>query len=232
MESLFFDLRIVLLLLLFGIASVYDYRSRKIPDVLWVVGVSIGGLMYIFDYQNTLSSSSAYHVISFLTSCFFGFMLYRFRFVGMADLFAIITISVILPVHYEFVMTPIAATVLALVLVVISVTVYNVLLNTIDLISKRRLPFENFSKEPIYRKVFAYFSIHKKRRYEKYVIISEKYYPIIPKNKSFVLMARNKVVSHVEAEGMLFVQNASPFVLFMMVGIVLLLLPEILSVLF
>ena len=222
-----FQIRIVLLLILFAIASVYDYKSRKIPDVLWIIGTGIGGILYIFDFQDT---SSAYHVISFFTSCFFGFMLYRFRFIGLADVFAIVSISVILPVHYEFVMVPIAITVLALILVVISVTAYNVVLNTIDLISKRRLPFENFSKESLYRKIFAFFFIHKKRRYEKYVIISEKYYPVMPKNRSFALISRSREISQIKAEK--FVQNAPPFVLFMMIGLVLLLLPEILEMLF
>ena len=220
-----FQIRIVLLLALFGIASVYDYKTRKIPDVLWIISGGISGILYIFDYQD----ASAYHVISFFTSCFFGFMLYRFKFVGMADLFAIVSISVILPVHYEFMMIPIAVTVLALILVVISVTFYNAILNTIYSISKRKLPFENFSKEPIYRKVFAYFSIHKKRRFEKYVILSEKYYPVIPKNRSFVFISRDKEISNMQGG---FVQNAPPFLVFMMIGIVLLLLPEILGMLF
>ncbi|MGH1521706.1 MAG: prepilin peptidase [Nitrosopumilus sp.] len=217
-----FQIRIIILLILFGIASIYDYKTRKIPDVLWIAFAGIGGVLYVIDYE----LFSAYHVISFFTSCFFGFTLYRFKFVGIADLLAIVSISVILPVHYEFVMIPIAVTVLALVLVVISVTIYNVMLNTIDLIAKRRVPFENFSKESLYRKIFAFFSIHKKRRYEKYVIISEKYFPVMPKNRSFTLISRSKEISQMKGER--FVQNAPPFVLFMMIGIVLLLLPEIL----
>ena len=219
-----FQIRIILLLILFGIASIFDYKTRKIPDVLWIAFAGIGGMLYVIDYE----TFSAYHVISFFTSCIFALLLYRMRFVGMADLLAIVSISVILPVHYEFVMVPITVTVLALILVVISVTAYNVVLNTIDLISKRRLPFENFSKEPLYRKIFAFFSIHKKRRYEKYVIISEKYYPVMPKNRSFTLISRNKEIEQVEG----FVQNAPPFVLFMMIGVILLLLPEIMSMVF
>ena len=224
--SSFLEIRIVLLLVLFGIASVYDYKTRKIPDLLWVVFAGTGGFLYIFDYQGM----TAYHVISFCTSSFFGFMLYRFRFVGAADMLAVISISVILPVHYEFVMMPIAVTVLALVLVVVSVTFYNMTLNTIDLISKRRSLYENFSKEPLYRKIFAYFSIHRKRRYEKYVILSERYYPVMPKNRLFALISRDKETSQLEVGG--FVQNAPPFVLFMMIGIVLLILPDLLRMLF
>ncbi|MDH3361007.1 MAG: hypothetical protein OEL51_01440 [Nitrosopumilus sp.] len=213
-----------MILVMFGIASIFDYKSRKVPDVIWIVGVSIGGVMYLFDYQEF----SAYHGVTIVTSCFFGFVLYRLQFVGMADLFGIISVSVILPVHYEFVMVPIIATLLALVLAVSVVTIYSVTLNVADLISKRKL-FGDFVKEPLYRKVFAFFCIHRKRSYEKFVISSEKYYSVLPNQKSFVILSRNKEIS--QAGG--FVQNTPPFVVFMMIGIVLLLLlPEILNTIF
>jgi len=216
----FFQLRIVLILVMFAVASIFDYKSRKVPDVIWIVGVGTGGVMYTFDYQDF----SAYYVITIVTSCFFGFILYRLQFVGIADLFGIISISVILPVHYEFVMVPIFVILLALVLVVFAITLYNVILNVADLISKRKL-FSDFTKEPLYRKVFAFFCIHRKRNYEKFVISSEKYYSVIPNQKSFVILSRNKENSQVEG----FVHNAPPFVVFIMIGMILLLLSEILN---
>jgi len=216
-------LRIVLILVMFGVASVFDYKSRKVPDVIWIVGVSIGGVMYIFDYEDF----SAYHGVSIVTSFFFGFILYRLQFVGMADLFGIISIGIILPVHYEFVMVPIFVTLLALILVVFVITIYNVTLNVIDIIFERKL-FGDFTKEPLYRKVFAFFCIHRKRKYEKFVISSEKYYSVMPKQKSFVILSRNKDISQVGE----FVQNMPPFIVFMMIGIVLMLLPEMPSILF
>ena len=212
-----------MILVMFGVASVFDYKLRKVPDVIWIVGVGIGGVMYALDYQDF----SAYHGVTIVTSCFFGFILYRLQFVGMADLFGIISISVILPVHYEFVMVPIIVTLLALVLAVSVITVYNVTLNVADLVSKRKL-FDVFTKEPLYRKVFAFFCIHKKRKYEKFVISSENYYSVLPNQKSFVLLSRNKEIS--QSEG--FVQNAPPFIVFMMIGMFFLLLPEILNIVF
>ena len=219
----FFHLRIILLLVLFGVASIYDYKTRRIPDILWIVFSGVGAIMCVTDYHE---SFSAYHVIVFFTSCFFGFVLYRLKFIGMADMFGIISISVILPVHYEFVMIPILSTILALILVVSATVLYNVALNTIDRISmKRKNPFEGFAGEPLYRKFFAFFFIHKKRRYEKFVISAEKQYPVIPKNRSFILISRSKEISKVDG----LVHNAPPFVVFVMIGMVLLLLPEILS---
>ena len=221
-----FQVRIILLLTLFGIASAYDYKTRKIPDVLWVAFAGAGGMLYVMDYE----SSSAYHVMSFFTSCFFAFVLYRLKFVGMADMFGIISISVILPVHYEFVMIPILVTILALILVISATVLYNVALNTIDMMSKRRRSlFGEFTGEPLYRKSLAVFFIHRKRGYERFVISAENQHPTIPKNRSFVLISRNKEFSS-QMEG--FVQNAPPFIVFMMIGMILLLLPEILGLLF
>ena len=222
-----FQIRIILLLILFGIASVYDYKTRKIPDVLWIAFTGIGGMLYVIDYE----SFSTYHVISFFTSCVFALLLYRMKFVGMADVFGIISIAVILPVHYEFVMIPILGTILALIIVVFVIVLYNVILNVTDMMSaKRKSLFCEFEGESLYRKVFALFFIHRRRKYEKFVISSENQYPAIPKNRSFVLISRTKEISPQMKGG--FVQNTPPFVLFMTVGIVLLLLPEIFGLLF
>jgi len=213
-----FQIRIIILLTLFAIASVYDYKTRKIPDVLWIGFAGIGGIIHVIDYE----SFSAYHVISFFTSCVFAFLLYRMKFVGMADVFGIISIAVILPVHYEFVMVPILGTILALILVVFATVLYNVILNLADMMfAKRKSLFCEFAGEPFYRKMLAIFFIHRRRGYERFVILGENQYPVIPKNRSFVLISRNKEISQVEG----FVQNAPPFVLFMMIGLVLLLLP-------
>ena len=208
---------------MFGVASIFDYKSRKVPDVIWIAGISTGGVMYVIDYE----TFSVYHGVSIVTSCFFGFILYRFRFVGMADLFGIISVSVILPVHYTFVMVPILGTILALILVVSTIILYNVTLNAIDMMSKRRL-FGGFAGEPPYRKFLAVFFIHRKRGYERFVISAESQYPAIPKNRSFVLISRSKEISQVVG----LVQNVPPFVVFMMIGMILLLLPEILNIVF
>ena len=222
-----FQIRIILLLILFGIASIFDYKTRKIPDVLWIAFAGIGGMLYVIDYE----TFSAYHVISFFTSCVFALLLYRMKFVGMADVFGIISIAAILPVHYEFIMIPILGTILALIIVVFATVLYNFTLNVADMMSaKRKSLFSEFVGESLYRKILAVFFIHRKRGYERFVISGENQYPIIPRNRSFVLISRNKEISPQMEGG--FVQNAPPFVLFMMIGIVLMLLPEIMNLIF
>ena len=191
----------------------------QIENIISVVLIIVGGV-YVIDYE----SFSAYYIISFFTSCVFALLLYRLRFVGMGDVFAIISIAAILPVHYEFVMISIISTTLALIIVVFVTVLYNFTLNVMDLMStKRKSLFSEFVGESLYRKFLAVFFIHRKRRYEKFVISGEKHYPAIPRNRSFVLISRNKEISQTGG----FVQNAPPFVVFMMIGIVLLLFPDL-----
>ena len=222
-----FQIRIVLLLVLFGVASVYDYKTRKIPDILWVVFSGIGGMLYLVDYPE---SFSAYHVISFFTSSFFGFVLYRMRLVGMADMFGIISISIILPVHYEFVMIPIVILVMAFFVVVFSTIIYNVSLNLSEMIRIKKWIFSEFKLESKYKKVLAFFAVHRKRRYEKFVIPTESSMSITPAIKSFVFFSsRNNVTrnSQLESNGM-YVQNIPPLISYMFGVSIFLLLPEIL----
>ena len=96
-----------------GIASYFDIRTRMVPDVIWLVFGGIGAILYIFDYQTMTS----YHIIAMITSGFVAFMIWRWRLAGTADVFAVLAITVILPVHYEFVMMPIVVIVGSFVIV-------------------------------------------------------------------------------------------------------------------
>ena len=86
-----------------GIASYFDIKTRMVPDVIWLVFGGLGAILYVFDYQTVTS----YHVIVMFMGGFAAFMIWRWRLAGIADTFAILAMTVILPVHYEFVMVPI-----------------------------------------------------------------------------------------------------------------------------
>jgi len=131
------ELRIILLVSMLGVAAAFDVRSRKIPDVLWLIFGGIGATLCAWDYDGMTS----YHVITIFTSVFVGMMLWRWKIAGLADSFAIFAMTVILPVHYEFVMMPIMIPVLSFLLVVIFVTIYNVSLNLSDVIRSRKMEY-------------------------------------------------------------------------------------------
>lgn len=86
-----------------GIASYFDVKTRMVPDILWLIFGGLGAILYVFDYQIV----TPYHFIAMIMGGFTSFMVWRWRLAGSADAFAILAMTVILPVHYEFVMVPI-----------------------------------------------------------------------------------------------------------------------------
>jgi len=214
-----------------GIVAVFDVRSRKIPDGIWLVFGGIGAVLYAWDYDGI----TPYHVITVFTSIFAGMMLWRWKIAGLADTFAILAMAVILPVHYEFVMMPIMILVVAFFLVVVSATLYNVFLNLSDIIRSKKMDiFSDFS-EPKHKKIFAFVSVHRKRKYEKFVISTENSMSITPNVKSFVfLSSRNRVTrdNQLLQSNEMYVQNVPPLIAYMFGIGLFLLLPEILSMIF
>ena len=225
-------LRILLLVSMLGITGIFDVKSRRIPDVLWLIFGGIGAMLYVLDYDGV----TQYHVITIFTSVFAGMMLWRWRIAGLADTFAVLAMTVILPVHYEFVMMPIMILVISFFLVVIFVMIYNVSLNLSDVIRSKKIDiFSEFKSEPKHKKIFAFVAVHRKRKFEKFVIPMENSTNITPNAKSFVfLSSRNKVTrdNQLPQSNEMYVQSVPPLVAYMLGVTLFLLLPEILSMIF
>lgn len=226
------QIRIILLVVMLGIAGVLDFKTRKIPDVLWLVFGGIGAILYIWDH----SSVTPYHVIAILTSAFVGIAIWRCRIAGLADAFAIIVMAVILSVHYEFVMMPIMTLVIAFFIMVIGMLMYNISLNLAEMIRTKNWIFSDFKSESKYKKVFAFLTIHRKRKHERFVLSAEKNSEIESNSKVFAfLSSKNKIIPRdnqmTESNNEMCVQNVPPLIIFLFGIAVFLLLPEILSVL-
>ncbi len=226
------ELRIILLVSMLGIAGMIDVRSRKIPDVLWLIFGGIGALLYIWDHH----SMTPYHIVTIFTSVFAAMMLWRWNIAGAGDSFAILAMTVILPVHYEFVMMPILILISSVFLAVVFVTMYNVSLNLSDVIRTKKIDvFSKFS-ESKYKKALAFVTIHRKRRFEKFVIPMENSMSRTPNVKSFVfLQYRNKATQQNKQllqSSEVYVQSVPPLIAYMFGVTVFLLLPEILSMIF
>ena len=86
-----------------GIATYFDIKTRMVPDMIWLVFGGMGAILYGFDYDSVTS----YHFLAMIMGGFVSFMIWRWRLVGTADVFAVLAMTVILPIHYEFVMVPI-----------------------------------------------------------------------------------------------------------------------------
>jgi hypothetical protein len=214
-----------------GIAAAFDVRSRKIPDGIWLVFGGIGAVLYAWDYDGI----TPYHVITVFTSIFAGMMLWRWKIAGLADTFAILAMAVILPVHYEFVMIPIMILISGFFLVVIFVTLHNVFLNLSDILRSRKTDIFSEFSESKYKKISAFVAVHRKRKYEKFIIPAENSMSIIPNVKSFVFpSSRNRVTrgdKFLQSNEM-YVQNVPPLTAYMFGAAVFFLLPEILSIIF
>ena len=211
-----------------GAASYFDVKSRQIPDVIWLVFGGFGVILYVFDWQSVTS----YHILSMIVALTAVLLLYLYRLAGAADIFAILSIAVILPVSYGFVMVPITILIGAGFVVAILVTLYNVTLNVLDLTKNKSL-FEEFA-ESRHKKFFALFTVHRKRRWERFVVSAES---LSSTNKtSFVFFAWNKNIvpnqSHTIGNQNIMVQNIPPFVAYLFVVSLFLLFPQIMYLFF
>lgn len=228
--------RIVLLLVMLGIAAIFDIKTRKVPDHIWIVFVGFGALLYLFDWQNTTS----YDILAMITTAAIAILLWFYRVMGQADIFAIASMAVILPVYYDnIVMMPIAITVGAVMIAGLFTTLYNVMLNLKDWLTLKQRPFSDFD-EPTYKKILAFFTVHKKRKGEKFVIMVEKrkedYNPTsIEATKKLVLsgwkkhdFAKNTMIDNLEE----YVEKPPPLIVYMFGLAVFFLLPEVIFVLF
>ena len=220
--------RIAVLIAMLGAASYFDVKSRKIPDLIWLIFGGFGVILYVFDWQAVTS----YHILSMTVAGAIALLLHLYRFAGTADVFAILGIAVILPVSYEFVMIPTTILIIAGIVAAVLVTLYNVILNVLDLVKNKTL-FAEFA-EPKHRKTLALFFTHRKRRWEKFVTPTESLSSA--DRKSFVLFAWNrKPVSNqfqIICNQRTIVQNILPFTAYLFGVSLLLLFPQIIHLLF
>jgi preflagellin peptidase FlaK len=148
-----------------GIASYYDLKSREINDVVWIAFGASGTLLYPFDTS-----------ISFIMFVWMGFgflaaiAFWRLCVFGIADMLAVIALSVIIPTYNNI---PVPTFVLLISFVISSSysVINNIYKNTKSLILEGCL-FSEIS-ESFYKKILAFFIIHKKARDERYVFVAE-----------------------------------------------------------
>ncbi|MFY9299721.1 MAG: A24 family peptidase [Candidatus Nitrosotenuis sp.] len=150
------DVEIVRIFVVFGMlaaASYYDLRVRKVNDMLWVVFGSVGVFLYFFDWPSPSMLMWAALEVSVAFSC------WKLRLFGGADVLALVTLSVILPIHDG---APVMMIVLAIALVLassyaVSVNSYR---NLRTLIRNGKL-FEELD-ESCHKKLIAFFLLHQR----------------------------------------------------------------------
>lgn len=199
------EIRIIVAISMFAVAAFFDVKERKIHDIVWLVCGGIGVILYAFEFPGILDIVSMAVGIS-LASTFWFFRLY-----AGADALALVSLSVILPTYNGFVI-PLSMIVIATVISIVYGVIYNVASNCRIFLLENKI-FEEFD-EPLYRRLVAFFLIHKRSKSEKFAFPAER-----------IVSGRRKFMFRYDPDGKFskdeaYVSLAMPLTLFFLIGLV------------
>jgi len=205
-------------------ASYFDLKKRSVSDLLWISFAAVAGILYIFDHPQTYEGAAVI-TVSMAIAAAVSYGIYRCGLFGGADMLALITLSAILPV-YDFepmligegVTTsfhPFAPLVVLTNAVVFSVSqiFWNVLRN---IAHKGRL-FEGLQHEPASKKVLAMMIGHRSEN-PKYSFSIEK---VVNGRREFDFALKPAETAEYETKKDVWVTTATPFLVFITAGIVI-----------
>jgi preflagellin peptidase FlaK len=91
--------RIVIALIMLGIASYLDLKSREVPDKFWIPFFVIGALLTGFDFVNTPGYDILQLAVAIGLTSALSWAAYFLHLYGGADAKAITTLSLLLPIY-------------------------------------------------------------------------------------------------------------------------------------
>jgi hypothetical protein len=140
-------------------------KSRKVNDVVWIIFGIAGTSLYFFD-----TPVSFVTFVWMIFGCIVAGGCWKLHVYGGADGLSIITLSIVLPAYNHI---PISICVLLASFVLSSsyIITSNIFRNTRSLILNEKL-FSEIS-EPVYKKMLAFFIVHRRSRNEKYRFAAE-----------------------------------------------------------
>lgn len=147
------QIRIVLALVMLGIATASDIRKREISDLIWIVFGAIGAILIPFatDWSDELMTVGVALIVAPVA-----IIIWRFGLFGGADAFALIVLAVLVPsfILVDGTVTPFTVLTNAVILSIIPMLT-NAIRNAILLARKQDI-FEGFD-ETKGRKILAMF---------------------------------------------------------------------------
>lgn len=158
--------RLCLLVMMLGVASYHDTRTREIPDYVWIAGCCAGAVLYVLDWQEV----DSFAVFSIAVGGLAALLAWRVLPVGEADVLAILASCVVCPVSFGM-MNPVIIFLGGLVLEHMAAFFYNVRYNVGDL-CRRRL-FAGVVA-PWHVRAAAFYSVHRRRPHERFTFCAEK----------------------------------------------------------
>lgn len=203
--------RLLLLIIILGIASYHDVRTREIPDYLWIIGGGAGAVLYIFDWHEV----DFFVIFSMGIGMVIALLAWRLFPMGDADVLAILVASVVYPVSFGSVMTPAAVFFGGLILEHAAAFFYNLRYNIEDVIRSRKI-FDDIQASRI-SKVMAFYSVHLRRPHEKFTFCAES----LKDNARYLSLKTPSPESEYETRTGVFVTWAMPAFPFMLAALVL-----------
>ena len=154
------NVRIILAVVMLGIASYTDVRKREIDDRIWMI---FGGLSFVILFFTPNIYNSLWTVGISLVVAPVALLVWKFGFFGGADAFALIVLAALAPgaTFAEFQVNPFTTLINTIILSIIPVIV-NILRNVISLIRHDNI-FEGFENETRKNKIIAMFIGHRSK---------------------------------------------------------------------
>ena len=107
-------------------------------------------------------------ILSMVSGVTLALLLYRCRAMASGDCLIIIVVSAVLPT-YGVLFLPVMMTLVGMTLLAACAVSYNIYLNISQAVCGRGWPFSRYDV-PAYKKAAAFFMVHQKRRWERYVV--------------------------------------------------------------
>ena len=191
---------------MFAVAAFFDVKERKIHDIVWLIFGGTGAILYAVAFPGIIDIVSMAVGVT-LASTFWFFRLY-----AGADALALISLSVILPTYHDFII-PLSMVVIATAISIVYGIIYNIATNSRTFLLDNKKIFDEFD-EPLYRRITAFFLIHKRSKSEKFAFPAER---IVSGRKKF----RFRYDPDDEfSKDDVYVSLAMPLTLFFLIGLV------------
>ncbi|KER05771.1 peptidase A24A prepilin type IV protein [Marine Group I thaumarchaeote SCGC AAA799-E16] len=200
------EIRIIIAICMFAAAAFYDVKERKIHDIIWLICGGAGAILYAVDLPDIID------VVSIAVGVTLASTFWFFRLYAGADALALISLSVILPTYHGFII-PLSMVVIATTISIIYGIIYNISANSRTFLLDNKKIFEDFD-EPLYRRITAFFLVHKRSKNEKFAFPAEK---IVSGRRKF----RFRYDPDDEfSKDEMYVSLAMPLTLFFLIGLV------------
>jgi preflagellin peptidase FlaK len=221
-----FDLlRVAIALAMFGCSCYFDLKRRSVSDLLWVVFAAAAAIVYVFDFPSSWNEGIA-TTTSIALAAGISYGIYRSGLFGGADMLALVTFSAILPLYnFEPLVTsdinpsfhPFAPLIVLTNGVIFSVV--QILANLARNAAHREGLFEGLQHEPASRKIIAVLIGHRSAN-PKYAFPIER---VVRGKRRFDFGLMPAETAEYETRKDVWVTSATPFLLFLAGGFVMML---------